>query len=506
MPISILFPSTEQPPLGSPSEATADLRLDQVIETIAAPRAEYDLAAFFFTPLTSPDDVRFRQAIFRDVDSAELRTMLDEFAEGMRSVRRLLTGLAKLHSRRQQQAWFLDAADRYCRTIDALAAGLEAADITSAGLCAIRDYLIAATASDAYERLRTESANVLTALQRIRYCLTVAGSRVIVRPFEGDADYSERVLDTFERFRQRDVEPISLPAASIYMNHVDAQVLDLVARLHPDEFAALDTFCTTHRDFVDETVTRFDREIQFYVAASDFMRRLRAAGLPVCFPDVAEHDRTIDAHDIYDVALADKLIREHRDVVVNDLELRESERIIVVTGPNQGGKTTFARTFGQLHHLAALGCPTPGTRVRLGLFDRLETHFERTEDLRTLSGKLEDELVRVRRILERATSRSVVVMNESFGSTSLRDSALLGGAILQQLIELDVRAVYVTFVDELSRLGPSVVSMVGTVAEDDPSVRTYKIVRRRADGRAYAASLAEQHGLTARKLKERIGA
>jgi hypothetical protein len=477
-----------------------------VIETIAAPRAEYDLAPFFYTPLTSPEDVRFRQAIFRDVGARQLLTTLDEFADGMRRVRRRLSGLTKLHSRRQQQAWFLDAADRYCRTVDALTAGLRDADLTSAGLCAIRNFAAATVDSAAYERLRTETAVVLTALRGIRYSLTVTGDRILVGRYDGAADYSERVLDTFERFRQRDgTEPSSIPARSTYMNHVDAQVLDRVARLHPDEFAALDRFCDTHRDFVDETLVRFDREINFYVATSEFIRRLRASGLPVCIPDIT-HDRTIEAHDIYDVALADKLIREGREVVLNDLELRESESVLVVTGPNQGGKTTFARTFAQLHYLAALGCPIPGTDVRLGLPDGIYTHFERTEDLRALSGKLEDELVRVRRMLEHATNDSVVVMNESFGSTSLRDATLLGGDVLRQLIEREIRTVYVTFVDELSRLAPSVVSMVGTVAEEDPSSRTYKVVRRRADGRAYAASLAEQHGLTAAQLKERIRA
>lgn len=508
MPESILFPTGKPSVPGVPTEATADLRLDQIFEKMAMSRDGYELRPVFYTPLTDSSAVRFRQAIFKDIDTNGLRPAINEFAEGMLGVRNLLAGITKLTSPPQQQAWFLDAADRYCETLEQFASQLRAAsDIRSAGLRQVIDYLEALSISESHTRLRDETARTLVALHAIRYRLTVIENRIIVESYEGETDYSEQVLATFDRFRQREITPPEprSPKAT-YMNHVDGSVLNLVARLHPSEFTALAEFCDSHKTFIDDTVASFDQELQFYTAVIDLLAPLQAAGLPVCYPDVADEDPTVDAHDVYDVALADNLVAEQRPVVLNDLSLIDGERIIVVTGPNQGGKTTFARTFGQLHHLAALGAPIPGSQVRIGLFDRIFSHFERTEDLRNLSGKLEEELVRIHTVIEQATSHSIVVMNESFGSTSVNDARLLGTSTIEKLIQLDLRAIYVTFVDELSRVGPSIVSMVSTVVPDDPNQRTFKILRRPADGRAYAMVLAERHGLTARQLKERIGA
>jgi DNA mismatch repair protein MutS len=191
-------------------------------------------------------------------------------------------------------------------------------------------------------------------------------------------------------------------------------------------------------------------------------------------------------------------------LVRNDFGLGGAERILVITGPNQGGKTTFARTVGQLTHLAALGCPVPAGRAKLMMPDHIFTHFERQESLATLHGKLENELVRIHDILSQATANSVIVMNESFGSTTVDDALLIGTDVLQRIIAVRSVAVYVTFLDELASLNTACVSMVGEVAHDDPTQRTFRFTRRPADGMAYAAALADKYGLTREVLAERI--
>jgi len=191
-------------------------------------------------------------------------------------------------------------------------------------------------------------------------------------------------------------------------------------------------------------------------------------------------------------------------MVTNDFELAPDERIVVVTGPNSGGKTTFARAVGQVHYLASLGLLVPAKEAELVLADAVFTSFGQEEELGTPRSHLEDELVHLHEVISVASPRSVIVMNESFSSTTLRDAAILGKAVLDDLLASGSLCIYVTFVDELASANDAAVSMVVTVHPEDPVLRTYKVVRKPPEGLAYAEALAERYGLTYGAVKERV--
>jgi DNA mismatch repair protein MutS len=484
----------------------ADLNLDQIVKAIMAGKEEYNLTPFFYVPLHDVDAVTFRHEVMRDLEDACLFDDIKAFALSMRTVREHLAQLEKRYYDRQKERWFLDAVDLYGDAVNRLVRDLSAARMRSRGLLAFRDYLARYASSDRFTSLIEEAKRLAAQLSSIRYSVFIRGPRVEVRHYAGEPDYSAGVAATFERFQQGAVHEYTFKFSdSPEMNHVEAHILDGVAQLHPQMFSQLRAYCTTRKDFRDPTIVAFDREIQFYVAYLDYIAPFKKEGLSFCYPQTSDTHKEVYDYEGFDLALAGKLIREHTIPVCNDFLLRGPERIIVVSGPNQGGKTTFARTFGQLHYLASLGCPVPGAKAQLYLSDRLFTHFEREEHMTNLRGKLEDDILRIHDILQAATPRSIIVINEIFASTTLRDAIFLSKQIAAALIELDVLGVWVTFLDEVASLSEKTVSMVSTVRPDNPAQRTFKILRRPADGLAYAMSIAKKYRLTYDMIKERIG-
>ena len=481
----------------------ADLNLDQIVDAITANYDEYQLKPFFYRQLANASSITYRHEIMQDLETDAVVHSLVSFAANMRSMRRHLISVGMLRYKYQQDAWFLDAVEIYCQAVAALARNLTKVGVRSRGLAGFRDYLSSHIESPIFQQLTTETSELKDELAAVRYCLHIRGPRIQVTRYAGEADYSAEVLATFGKFRQSEVRDYSVAfSSSPDMNNVEAHILDCVAQLYPDVFSALDKYCERHRTYVNETVRRFDREIQFYIAYREFTNELRARGLHFCYPQVSD-SKEVRAEGTFDVALAVKLATANLPVVTNDLRLVGHERIFVVTGPNQGGKTTFARTFGQLHYLGSLGLPVAGRGARVYMFDRIFTHFEKAENLEDLQSNLENDLVRIHHIVENATERSIVIVNELFSSTTSYDALYLGRKIIERLIRLNVLAVYVTFVEELSSLGVATVSLVSSVAPDNPALRTYKVERRPADGRAYAITLAEKYGLTRGRLRPR---
>ncbi len=201
-------------------------------------------------------------------------------------------------------------------------------------------------------------------------------------------------------------------------------------------------------DHVRSFFTALKNDLAFYVGCLNLHGRLTGMGGPVCFP-VPEPlgARRLACHGIYDVSLA---LQTGRPVVGNDVQA-DGIDLIVITGANQGGKSTLLRSIGQAQCLLQNGLFVGAEAMRADVCSGVYTHFKREEDSRLESGKLDEELGRMSRIVDHLGAHALVLMNESFAATNEREGAEIGRQIVTALVDNRVRVVCVTHMYELAR-------------------------------------------------------
>ncbi len=226
-----------------------DLNLDQIVAAVAGDREERDLVTrVLYTRLRAADAVRYRQEVFRDLEEPALLDEVQRFTDRIGEVRAHLRQLDQMRYRYQQEGWLLDAAAIYCDAVQSLAGYLASAQISSRALLAFRRYLASYAASAGFTALASDTRDRKEALGQIRYCTRIKGGRVEVSRYQDEADYSAAVLKTFDRFKQGEVKDYRIRYRTWPgMNHVAAQIVELVARLFPEEFTALDEYCGRHQ-------------------------------------------------------------------------------------------------------------------------------------------------------------------------------------------------------------------------------------------------------------------
>ncbi|WP_299757032.1 DNA mismatch repair protein MutS [uncultured Chloroflexus sp.] len=500
---SILF--TDIPDDTPVPQCFPDLNLDQVVEAIATAYKDARLQPFFHAPLRDEELIRHRQAVARDLEHPRIATAITTFNKQMDTIARYLALRQTLIYEHHRQGWLLEAVLTYCTAVSELAHTLSTAEVRSVGLQSFTHYLYNYLSTPTFSELNNAAQSIEHALQQIRFSLIIRSDSFIVKSFENEQPYSPEISAVFAKFRQED-SPSYLTnlREAAGMNHIEAKIVEFVARLTPEPFAALAQFCAQHERFIDETIRRFDREIRFYLAYLEFIARFRQQSLPFCYPEISRSDRNETVRDGFDLALAHAMYARQAPIVLNDYDLIEPEQILVVSGPNQGGKTTFARMVGQLHYLAALGLPVPARQARLFIPDHIFTHFERSEAITNLRGKLQDELVRMHELMVKTTSNTLLILNEIFHSTTVEDATFLSKELMARILRQQAFGVWVTFIDELSRLNEHTVSMVSLVDPANPSQRPFKVVRQPADGRVYALAIARKHRLTYEQIRERM--
>jgi len=182
-------------------------------------------------------------------------------------------------------------------------------------------------------------------------------------------------------------------------------------------------------------------ELAFYIGCVNLHERLLEIVAPFTFPAAKPFQPyRLSCAGLYDVCLA---LSMNRRIVGNDVEA-DGKNLIVVTGANQGGKTTFLRSVGLAQLMMQCGMFAPASRLEASMVDGLFTHFKREEDATMKSGKFDEELARMDAIVDNLKPRSLILFNESFAATNEREGSEIARQIVSALLERSHKVVFVS--------------------------------------------------------------
>lgn len=258
----------------------------------------------------------------------------------------------------------------------------------------------------------------------------------------------------------------------------------------------------------------------FYLGAVNLIRKVRAVGLPMCRPKVLPDGRSsFHATRIYNI----NLVGEESAIVTNDIQMDpECGNIVVLTGPNRGGKTTITQAIGLAQILAQAGVYVPAEELTVSLCDNVLTHYPVREQPGMHTGRFGEEAVRLKELFQSVTHDSLVLFNETFSSTSMGESLYLAQDLLRVLRAIGCRTVFTTHLHQLAADAETinmdtegtgrVISMVSTIEmvdEDGGTGRrirpTFRIVPGPPEGHSYAIEIARRAGITREELLADVG-
>ena len=237
------------------------------------------------------------------------------------------------------------------------------------------------------------------------------------------------------------------PAYTFYISDRDESGARTLSELKDRGINLVANALAQSTDHILSFFTMLRTELAFYVGCLNVHGQLAQRGEPMSFPlPVASGERRHAFQGLYDVCLA---LTVGQSIVGNDVNADRKD-LVLITGANQGGKSTFLRSIGLAQLMMQCGMFAPAESFCANVCESLFTHYKREEDATMKSGKLDEELSRMSDIVDKITSNSMLLLNESFAATNEREGSEIARQIINALLEKRIKVFFVTHLYELA--------------------------------------------------------
>ncbi len=505
-------------------ETIKDLALWEMIDNITTDESEKLILKDIFGKIpTDVEDIRYRQAIMKDFLENEMLT--NEITEAVSMIKTLKEYESMRPARVQQDNSLYMLLEKlrelsvYVNVSEAIVKCLRTNKIESDGLCTVLNSLETIVNDEHFEKTKKDINQMLEEISSVK------GAIVGVN-FTPDLNVEQVAVVEFLPHRLKSKYTFAEIAASMsnIMNTgmssnsaggppLDTKVLDpLLVTMTPQiekhlkrHFSKIKHVMMQYVKFDGALVTEMYEGFTFYLAMAKFARRLREDGYEICMPEITGEKGRFEIKDLYNMRL---FFAHEKNVVKNDFSFTSKENMYILTGPNRGGKTIIEQALGIISVMASIGSFVTASSCVGTPFGNVLTHFPIDENLTINYGRLGEEAIRIKEIVEESDDRTLILFNETYSTTSASDGLYLSMDLLHVLKDLGSAVIFNTHIHELAKSidemnaweGES--DLVSIVMEIKDNVNTFRVKRSEPELKSYAKNIAEKYGITYEQMKE----
>lgn len=545
-----------------PDNVMHDLGLDTFCQQVSNDAGERRLISNVLSQITDDPDVAiYRQQIFGDmVRLPDLRKTLTELFEKIQFMR----DFSSMHKTVDEELglWHLfhrlDELDSYIKTVETLRQCLSDERIRSEGLISLREYItglyedacfadmkkdiaeLKMKASDVQsvtlginvnERFEAVSIGLVSVNKKpfkksgivSNFSDAIAAKDKIHESSDWDGDMHYQLISKEDKPGLADAIKNKLGVMTIQANiAAETRSKSTVFGTPSDDGVSGSTFyletvvnkmlsslvkrlrdtLTKYANVAIVNISGLVPEFKYYIRCAEFIGTLTGKGCVFSEAQpAAEGDPSMEAKGFYNIKLAMSM-ENVSEIVPNDLNFDQEHTVYILTGANRGGKTTMTQAVGQLFVLAQGGLFVPAQSFRYVPCDCIYTHFPSDEDKTMDLGRLGEECVRFREIFSGATSKSLLLLNETFSTTSFEEGYYIARDSVKALLTKAVRTIYNTHMHKLGEdagdltresAGAGAASLV---MRTEDGKRSFKVALAEPEGSSYAKDIAEKYGVT----------
>lgn len=249
-------------------------------------------------------------------------------------------------------------------------------------------------------------------------------------------------------------------------------------------------------------------ELMYYIRWAELIGKLKELGLHFAKPSIGNKT---ELKGFFNMKLALAALNgdmKAEDIVTNDLTFDDDKNIFILTGANRGGKTTLTQAVGQVILMAQSGICVPGYSFSFMPVDDIFTHFPADEDKTMDLGRLGEECKRFKEMYSESTKDSLILLNETFSTTSYEEGYYIAYDAIRALRLKNVRTIYNTHMHKLGQetdalnegAGKGKTASLLMISENGN--RSFKVELAPPQGSSFARDIAVKYGVTYEQLTE----